>query len=458
MDNLFKSNHLLLPELNYELKIRKTITEKPVEDKRKILGRLIAKERQQNFDVSSLTIPNFDFALEVTEIETTLSSIENLISDFEGPSTDSCFKRANSRLIHVNHRIQRIPIEGTNDQEKDIIRKFKNEAYATALKLEADLFDKVKDTYPNTLLNNSVLDPNVLNSTLYPPIVVPGSSKSIPVYKLGIQFDGNPKKLLSFIEKVEEVSSARNVSKNDLFQSASDLFSDKATFWFHQVKASVNSWDSLVTKLKKDFLASDFEDEVWIQINTRRQGRNEPVVIYIACMETLFSRLTHSRVEVTKVKYVKQGLQPEYQKRLALSEIDSLESLSKLCKKLEEADVLSLTSTSGSSHKCSLDPELAYISDCSSLNFKTKCGIFPNRNHSKNINKNKNVNRNNPNKKNNFTKNTHSKKNTSGNYPNNKNRSDNLKELWPCKPHFQKLFITGQKEILFKMWCTRSDH
>lgn len=368
MDSSFKANHLLLPELNYELRIRNTITEKSHDDKRKILGRLIAKERQQNFNVKTLEDSKFDFALEKSEIETTLNSIENLISDFEGPSSDSSFKRANSRLIHVNLRIQRIPIEKAPD--KDIVTKFKNEAFATALKLEADLFDKVNDTDPNTHLNNSILNPNVLNSTSYPTVVAPSPSKSIPVYKLGIQFDGNPKSVLSFIEKLEEVALARNVQKKDLFQSASDLFTEKATFWYRQIRPSVNDWESLVIKLKKDFLPSDFEDDIWSQIKSRKQGRFESVILFIACMETLFSRLSHPPAEVTKIKYIKQGLQVEYQKRLALSDIDSVDTLSKLCKRLEEADILSLSSTSSSTHKNSIDPELNYLSDHSFKSYK----------------------------------------------------------------------------------------
>lgn len=379
MDSSFKSNHLLLPELNYELRIRNTITEKPQDDKRKILGRLLAKERQQNFDVKTLEDPNFDFDLEKSEIETTLSSIESLISDFEGPSSDSTFKRANSRLIHVNLRIQRIPIEKFPD--KDIVTKFKNEAFATALKLEADLFDKVNDTDPNTHLNNSILNPNILNSTSYPTVVAPSPIKSIPVYKLGIQFDGNPKSVLSFIEKLEEVALARNVQKKDLFQSASDLFTEKATFWYRQIRPLVNNWESLISKLKKDFLPSDFEDDIWNQIKFRKQGRFESVILFIACMETLFSRLSHPPAEVTKIKYIKQGLQVEYQKRLALSDIDSVDTLSKLCKRLEEADILGLSSTSGSTHKSLVDPELAYLSDNSVKNYSTKQNLDKSNNN-----------------------------------------------------------------------------
>lgn len=129
-------------------------------------------------------------------------------------------------MLHVNHRVQRIPV----DQNDDAILSYKHEAFASALKLEADLYHRVRELEPDVSLNATNTDHSLPNTTLHQPIVFPSNSKSTPVYKLGIQFDGNPKGLLSFIEKVEEVSFARNVSKLDLFHSASDLFTDKAIF------------------------------------------------------------------------------------------------------------------------------------------------------------------------------------------------------------------------------------
>lgn len=452
----FRATELLLPELNYELRIRDVITDKPHADKRKILGRLLAKEKQQGFDTSLLVDKNFDFIIEKSEIESTLTSIESLISDFEGPTTDSCFRRANGRLNHVIQRIKRIKLDPTTP---DAISKFKNEAYASALSLEADLFDRVKE--PETFLNTTVLNSTLPNTTACNPIVIPSPSKTIQVYKFGIQFDGNPKSVLSFVERVEEIAFARGVSKTDLFQSASDLFKDKATFWFRQIKSSVNDWDSLVQKLKKDFLVADFDEEIWNQIKNRKQGKYESVVLYLACMETLFSRLSHSSAEVTKIKYMKLGLQPEYQRRLALSDINSIETLSNLCKKLEEADILSLASTS-SSHRGSIDTELAYISDEKfSKVFKNK--NHPNKSKEKFIKPRTNFNKN---KTDNKNQNRSSQASTNNNKPLNVNavdsRPDNVTQgtkivaCWSCgQPNhtFRNCLASRKSKFCFKCGC-----
>lgn len=89
---------------------------------------------------------------------------------------------------------------------------------------------------------------------------MPTTSKSGAVYTSGIRsFDGI---FFSFIEKIKEVLYARGVFNLDIFQSATDWFRDKATFSIWHVKSSVTDWDSLMDRLKKDFLISDFNDEV----------------------------------------------------------------------------------------------------------------------------------------------------------------------------------------------------
>ena len=368
MDISFKPTHLLLNELDYELRIRNVISNRSQDDKRKILARLLEKERKAgHFKIS--VDPNFNFDSEKDCINSTLESIKSLISEFEGPTSDSLYKRLTSRLAHITYRVQRMPIEEGNAQS-DLHRVFKNESYATCLQLEAELEERVEKTNPLTNFNTS--EPNAVPVQSM-PVVVSCPAKSMPVYKLGLQFNGDPKKLLSFIERVEELALARHISKSDLFESSSDLFTEKATYWLRQAKSQVNNWDSLVSKLKQDFLKSDFEEEIWEQIKARRQGKLEPVVLFIACMEALFCRLSRPAAEVTKVKYVRESLQPEYRKRLALHDINSVSELSSLCKKLEEADILDLEKSSprNKSSINLIDRELAYVSDSTSFSDST---------------------------------------------------------------------------------------
>ncbi|XP_074034265.1 uncharacterized protein [Leptinotarsa decemlineata] len=388
MEQSFCAVNSLLSELNYELRIRGIVTDRKQDDKRKTLAKLLSKERQKDFDVQLLSDSFYDFNVEQNEINTTLSSLETVIHEFDGPTSDSAYKRAVTRLEHVANRIKRIRVN-ESDENYAVVLKYKNESFATAMLLDAELHERVQDSHSQPLHNSTVA--NNLNSTSAQignnVHNLTSSSRSIPVYKLGIHFDGEPKNLLNFIEKVEEMAQARHINKTELFESASDLFAGKATYWFRQIKPLVSDWDSLVARLKKDFLVSDFDDEIWNQIKARKQGRTEPVVIFIACMETLFSRLSRPASEISKIKYMKLGLQAEYRKRLALSDIDSVSTMSTLCKRLEEADILSLASSSKSVSSL-IDPELAYIAN--STPFRESSDSRPRKNKHNSYNRQKN--------------------------------------------------------------------
>lgn len=381
MEGTCKTIHLLLSELNYELRIRKVTSDRPHDEKRKILGRLWTKERQQGLDLMTLVDPSYDFNIEKVEIDASLNSIANLICEFEGSVNDSSYKRATTRLCHITLRIQRIKLVVTDENYEEIL-KFKNESYATSLKLEADLHDKIIDE-DCVNLNSTVLPSNNVNTTCNHSNSC-NNQKYFPVYKLGVQFDGESTKLLSFIEKVEELALSRNISKKNLFDSASDLFSGKAIFWFRHIKSSVNDWDSLILKLKQDFLQSDIDDEIWHQIRNRKQGKNEPAILFISCLEALFNRLSHQVAEVTKVKYLKLGLHQTYRDRLALIDIDSVITLGNLCKKLEENMVIPSTSMQTKNVSSLVDPELAYVSDNMSVSTERSSNCFSNSSSKKN--------------------------------------------------------------------------
>lgn len=86
-------------------------------------------------------------------------------------------------------------------------------------------------------------------------------------------FDGTEDKmsLNSFLERIEELSFGRNVSKEELFRSAVELFEGPAKVWFRLTK-KVNLWNELVAALKKDFLPKDADDDLWEYIRNRKQN------------------------------------------------------------------------------------------------------------------------------------------------------------------------------------------
>jgi hypothetical protein len=117
------------------------------------------------------------------------------------------------------------------------------------MELEADFVDKVEGTPLNqTPLCNSML------KTLAVPSHA--ATKSVPVYKWGVSYDGRSD-LVAFLEKVKDLT------EDELFRSAYDLFTEPALTWYRSVRDQVGSWNLLVTLLKTNFLPSDYDETIW---------------------------------------------------------------------------------------------------------------------------------------------------------------------------------------------------
>lgn len=343
MENI-NINCLLQDELEYELRIRGCVTARKVVDQRKILHRLLKKTE----DPHNLVDPNYDFDSEKIKITELLDSIEELINDFEGPPSDSLFKRIQSRLIHTNFRIHRIQVE---DKPEKLL--FKNESRATCLLYESQLDSKVK--IEDDLNSTQISVHNPLNTTIY-PVSVP-AKKSYPIYKWGIKFDGNNNSVHNFIETIELLAESRNVSQADLFTSSIELFSGPAALWHKSIKPNLNSWDELKENLKKDFLPINYKDRLWEEIRNRKQDPSEPVLSYVASMQALFKRLDSNIQEKTILKYIRKNILPLYADKFVLIDIVSIANLISLCRKIDEDIALRSTVKS---NKC-LEPDLAFI-------------------------------------------------------------------------------------------------
>lgn len=354
-----KVNYLTKNQIDYELQIRgiKT-TKKDLTVKRKMLKKLLDKEQASK---KTFVDPEFNFDIEKVEINSIIDNIRTLIDEFEGPETDSAFVRIKTNIIHLIHRVERVETENEDVELAEYIVNFKNEAKATCLELEALFSEKVVLPSAAEFSPVNMNSTNLQNATFFNNHVLPATSKSVPVYKWDLKYNGEKSSSLkAFLERVDELCASRNVTKSDLITSACDLFSGNALIWFRSIKNKVSDWDSLVDLLLTEYLPPDYDDLLWTEIRERTQGRNESITIYVAIMETLFSRLGKIVPEVTKLKYIKKRILPHYASQLALKDINSISDLIKYCKKLDEAHSAKIGYKPPPSH-CSLEPELAFV-------------------------------------------------------------------------------------------------
>lgn len=329
---------LLSEELNYELRIRGIVSQrKDASQKRKILHKQLEKDRGRNG--LEYVDPEYQFESEREVIDRTVDSLTQLISEFDGPESDSLYKRIQSRIIYLTNRVKRIKAVDDNPE----IVAYKNEAYASCLELEVLLGEKVShdDGHNMSMLGTShfanplpPLPQTIIQST--------PSHSSYPVWKWNVKFSGDKNSdLTSFLVTIDELCTSRHVGKKELFESAVELFGGNALCWFRSVKATMSNWDSLVEALKREFLPADYLDHIWEQIRNRRQDRGEPIHVFVAAMENLFAQLGQYVAESTKVKYIRKNLSPFYINQLALINLVSTSDIITNCRKIDEAHQLS---------------------------------------------------------------------------------------------------------------------
>lgn len=167
------------------------------------------------------------------------------------------------------------------------------------------------------------------------------SKPSIPVSKWNLHYDGESASLTSFLIRVEELRISRGFSKQQLLQSAVEIFSGDALHWYRAIRDKISSWDELVHNLKATFLPHDYESHLWDEIRNRTQHPSEKVAVYIAIMENLFRRLPHTPLEGTRIQIIRKNLQPYLTTQLALHSCYTLEELIRVCKTLEDAHIAS---------------------------------------------------------------------------------------------------------------------
>lgn len=311
------------PELIYELKIRNLEPSGTVEVKRKILRGVLSQENA-NRSMSEPSVHPYTHTVDHQETVTSLDDLTTIIDTFSGSKSDAAFKRISSRLKHLSGRISKIRTDNEVEEQA------KRELFYRLLELEADLDLKV---------SSSTSTPT---HTSYPTPVT-STRCTVAPYKWNVFFSGSDstESVNSFLEKIESLRISRGVTQEELFHSAGDLFKGPAWTWYLNNRARVDNWHELVEKLRADFLPYFYDDDLEREIQSRTQGPNERVSLFISAMEGLFNRLTVKPSEEVIVNRIRRNLLPFFIANLALHNPTTISELSELCKKLEESRVWS---------------------------------------------------------------------------------------------------------------------
>lgn len=258
------------------------------------------------------------------------------------------------RLEFLNIRLKRIVISSTTEP-------ILADQWA-ALRRDTDEFDRllshqtsfdVENTnFENRLAQLNLNDTPSCNSTtnnggnVNHQHLQNNNKLKVPVYKWRIKFSGD--KILNgkvvpsapdFLRDVNALSRSRNISLDELFLAASDLFEGTAARWFRASVANglVNNWQQLQAKLIHDFEGVDYWDDLYDSIRARIQQPNESVIEYFSFMEDNFSKLENMLVS-DQIRILRKNILPIYARQLVIYNYNTVQSLMDDCKAIESIE------------------------------------------------------------------------------------------------------------------------
>lgn len=409
-------NGLLSDELTWELIIRNVeCKSSTVDQKRKILRMTIRSEKMDPSIKNTYKRADLDEEEELLICVQKLNELESLCKEFSKQPLSKNLKQLEARVQHTFDRLRYIKIsevnkdryinlesrcwelldhlgdiaEGTDILQNDVASFLEDKDKVLSKGKHVTILENPLCNIPGTSHSSpsQIVDHNPLKNKLERQVTdefIPGirnlnfsnfdnsslnrSSCSdltyiVPVSKWNIKFSGNTQKLgvNEFLERVNELRNARNVSSQQLFNSAVDLFEGQALIWYRAIKHRVSTWNELATLLRSDFLPLDYDEELWSEIRARKQGQDEKPSIFIAVMINLFHRLSSPPEMSQQLKQIIKNLHPYYASHLSLMEVESLDSLSRYCRLLEETKLQNNKFRNPNlASGVTLEPDLAY--------------------------------------------------------------------------------------------------
>lgn len=333
MDRIIFFELLNKAELEYEIKIRLEEPKDTVIQLKKQILQLAPRNSSTDILDSILEVKT-----DLDELTTTLNYIESKIILLE-QGNNRLNKKIETFINHLYFRLERIDID-SDPSEINRLSQIKERFFNLESKFNSLITVSI-NPQPITV-NRPSSTPNTPNETMFHTILPDIQSQplnSIPNNSLNelkrIKFDGTtcPR---SFIQNIQEFSISRNITSNKLLDHAFELLTGNALHWYRFKRDSLLSWDELCEALISDFSGFDYDHKLLEAINSRTQGKDEPIVIFVSILTGMFSRLSEKLPETKKLQIIIRNIRPCYSPYIANNNINSIISLISCCQKYEE--------------------------------------------------------------------------------------------------------------------------
>lgn len=238
--------HLLRKdELLYEVMIR---GEKPADSYPELKKQI--RELSQRYPSDEIDCFEGDLSCELALIRGKVDELDTLVT---GPRLAlKNLNRIQALTNHLFHRIGRVSPVRQEDLElyEQLSGKFQR------FKEKVDgLLRTFKSSQDSTVMEPG---PSSAPEMVHTQEIRVSCSKNKGVHTLNVKFSGRSC-VVAFIQRLEELCLSRQITDDELFASAVELFVDDASFWYRSVSAGVNSWSELKQLLLDEYLPFDFD-------------------------------------------------------------------------------------------------------------------------------------------------------------------------------------------------------
>lgn len=163
--------------------------------------------------------------------------------------------------------------------------------------------------------------------------------RTVPVHqwKLSFSGDGNGLHLYDFLAELRMFQRSEGVSDDELFASVVHLLNGRARLWYRSCFDTFGNWGEFTEAMKREFLPPKFDYRLLSNISTRRQKSTETFAEYLSTMRSLFQYLSIPIDEQHKLCIVEENMLSKYAVAAAAVEVQSLEQLANVCRRIDFA-------------------------------------------------------------------------------------------------------------------------
>jgi hypothetical protein len=154
------------------------------------------------------------------------------------------------------------------------------------------------------------------------------------VRKWNTHFDKKHSDAIEFLERIDELSLAYEIDKQDLLRALPELLGDHALLWYRNNNKNWKSWTDFSEDFKKAFYPRGYLLQLEEEIRNRKQRQNEPVDRYITEIQTLIRR-EGSFSKNQELERIYKNLLPEYKLYARRRDFGNLAELQDLAQEYE---------------------------------------------------------------------------------------------------------------------------